>query len=72
MDLVDWNQMLSFLGITVSTSTNDSYAKKSLTQYDADNKEIISTANCVIGFDNYNHAYGSSVYNRSQDTTCSC
>ena len=56
-------KILSFLGITTSNSTNDRHSKKSLMQYDEDIKTIITSDCCVLGFDNYNHAYGSSVYN---------
>ena len=60
--------MLSYLGVTICPSTNDTYAKKSLTQYDADVKEILNQGNNVLGFDNYNHAYGSTVYNKDRKT----
>ena len=55
-------KMLSFLGITVSTSTMDNHSKKSLTKYDEDIQDVLVDGNCVLGFDNYNHAYASGIY----------
>ena len=59
-------KMLSFLGITASNSTYDRHSKTSIMKYDEDIKTIIKTDCCVLGFDNYNHAYGSPVYNRER------
>ena len=59
-------KMLSFLGITASNSTHDRHSKTSMMKYDEDIKSIIKADCCVLGFDNYNHAYGSSVYNRER------
>ena len=39
-----------------------------MTQYDVDLKSLITAENCVIGFDNYHHAYGSSVNNKVRNT----
>ena len=58
--------MLSFLGVTVCPSTNDNHSKKCLTLYDHDIRTILTDGNCVIGFANYNHAYGSNVYNQDR------
>ena len=57
-------KMLSFLGITVSTSTMDNHSKKSLTKYDEDIRNVLVDGNCVLCFDNYNHAYASGIYDK--------
>ena len=54
-------KMLSFLGVTAK-STHDRNSNRTLTKYDEDIKTIITSDCCVLGFDNYNHAYGSQIF----------
>src|SRR5690606_29834145 len=60
--------LLSFLGVATCPRTNDRSSTKSLMKYDEDIHHTIRTSPCVLGFDNYNHAYGSTVYNKDRNS----
>ena len=42
----------------------DNHSKKSLTKYDEDIQNVLVDGNCVLSFDNYNHAYASGIYDK--------